>query len=106
MMDETWHINAALRGWTGPHGGRWFMMDITGQPAEALAGHALAKRLETGRARGFGSVALCARIGNSTWRTAAFPTGDGAWIVLIKAAIRRDEHIVEGDRVDLYLQPV
>ena len=81
------------------------MLHITGFPAEALTAHALVRRLETGRARGFGSVRVKARIGGSIWRTSAFPSRDGDWIVLIKAAIRRAEQIDEGDSIELFLQP-
>ena len=80
------------------------MLHVPGHQAETLAAHALMRRLETGRARGFGSVRVKARIGGSCWQTSAFPSGDGGWIVLIKAAIRRAEDIHKGDQVDLFLQ--
>jgi hypothetical protein len=41
--------------------------------AEQVAGHELARRLELGKRRGFGSVKVTARVGGSTWDTSVFP---------------------------------
>ena len=102
-MSETIDIRTALWRWQGGNGGQWFFLSIAGEQAEAIAGHALMRRLESGRGRGFGSVKVQARIGESRWRTSVFPMKDGAWLLPVKAAIRRAEGIGEGEEVTLVL---
>ena len=46
---------------------------IEGEAAEAISAHELVRRLELGRRRGFGSVKVNARIGDSRWSTSVFP---------------------------------
>lgn len=45
---------------------------------------------------GWGMIPVMARIGASSWRTSLFPK-DGRYIVPLKVAIRRAEHLGEGD---------
>lgn len=104
-MSDTIEIRTPLWRWQGGSGGQWFFLSIDGAAAEAIAGHALMRRLENGRARGFGSVKVEALIGESRWRTSVFPTKDGAWLLPVKAAIRRAEGIAEGDEIALTLLP-
>ena len=71
-----------------------------------LAATALMHRLELGRARGFGSVKVTAQIGGTRWNTSVFPKkGEDAFILPIKAAVRRAEAIDEGDQVVVILEP-
>lgn len=102
-MSEICHAHAPLWRWTGGNGGQWFFLSIEGAAAEAIAGHALMRRLEHGRARGFGSVKVEATIGTSRWRTSVFPSKEGTWLLPVKAAIRRSEDIGEGDAVSVTL---
>lgn len=104
-MQDTIRLATPLWRWSGTHNGNWFFLTIGGEAAEAIAAHALMRRLETGRARGFGSVKVTAAIGASRWRTSVFPTREGEWWLPVKAAIRRAENIAEGDTVELSLQP-
>lgn len=104
-MSDTVEIVTPLWRWQGGNGGQWFFLSIAGRAAETIAGHALMRRLETGRGRGFGSVKVEALIGKSRWRTSVFPTKEGAWLLPVKAAIRRAEGIAEGDAVALTLIP-
>jgi hypothetical protein len=103
-MQENIRFAAPLWRWYGMQNGSWFFVTVQGAEAEAIAAHALIRRLETGRARGFGSVKVTVHIGGSSWRTSVFPTRQGEWWLPVKAAIRRAEGIVEGDTVDLWLE--
>ena len=103
-MSELLGVSARLRRWVGANGGSWFLLTITGETAQAITAHALMRRLEEGRRRGFGSVKVTAGIGSSRWRTSVFPNRDGEWIMLVKAAIRRAEGLGEDDIVEVALE--
>jgi hypothetical protein len=50
--------------------------------------------------RGFGSVRVRAAIGASTWDTSVFPdTATGSFLLPVKAAIRAQQNIDDGDPV-------
>ena len=76
---------------------------IAGEAAEAIAGHALERRLETGRRRGFGSVRVEAEIGDSRWSTSVFPQKGGGWFLPVKKAIGRAEGLEAGGEVTVTL---
>ncbi len=103
-MSEPVRMIAPLRRWVGTNGGSWFLLTIAGEPAEAIAAHALMRRLEEGRRRGFGSVKVTAIVGESRWRTSVFPSGKSEWVMLVKAAIRRAEDLGEDDLIELALE--
>ena len=92
-------FRGSLRRWTGSSNGVWFFVDIAGEAACQIADYAFMRRLEFGRARGFGSVKVMVRIGESRWSTSVFPNGDGQWMLPVKASIRRAEDIADGDLV-------
>lgn len=96
-------VTAPLWRWTGNQSGTWHFITIAGEAAEHIAGHALMRRLELGKARGFGSVKVAARVEANRWNTSVFPNGDGTWILPVKAAIRKAEDLAEGDDVTVEL---
>ena len=96
-MDDIVRFEAALWLWTGANGGSWHFVTAQGPVADAIAAHALLRRLEEGRARGFGSVKVEARIGDSRWSTSVFPQSEGSWILPIKRPIRQAQDLAEGD---------
>lgn len=53
--------------------------------------------------RGWRAVKVTAHIGSTTWETSIFPQKDDSYILPIKAAIRRAEHVFEGDDVTVDL---
>jgi len=72
--------------------------------AEQVAAHELARRLELGKRRGFGSVKVTARIGDSEWSTSVFPQkGRTGWFMAVKVGIRRAEAIEAGDEIAIAL---
>ena len=91
--------------WTGASGGgTWHFITIDGEAGEALSGTALMRKLE-GNARGFGSLKVIARIGDSRFVTSVFPSkSDGGWLLPVKAAVRRAEDLADGDNVDVRLE--
>lgn len=96
--------------WTGGSGnGTWHFLTIDGAAGEALSGTAIMRKLE-GSARGFGSLKVKARIGDSTFATSVFPSksDDGeaqqVWLLPVKAAVRRAERLAEGDEVEVSLE--
>jgi hypothetical protein len=73
---------------------------LTGEVAEEVAAHELARRLELGKRRGFGSVKVTARIGGSEWQTSLFPQKAGGWFLPVKKPIRLAEGIEFGDGIE------
>jgi hypothetical protein len=72
--------------------------------AEAIAGHELARRLEVGQRRGFGSVKATVRLGGSEWQTSLFPSKDHGWFLPVKKPVRVAEGLSEGDEVEVELE--
>jgi hypothetical protein len=57
--------------------------------------------------RGFGSVKVRVRIGSTSWETSVFPdTKAEAYVLPVKAAVRKAERIATGDEVDLELEVI
>ncbi|WP_066765517.1 MULTISPECIES: DUF1905 domain-containing protein [Sphingobium] len=104
MRMETIRHTAPLWRWSGSSGGNWFFITIDGEAGEMLSATRLMRRLETGTVRGFGSMRVFARIGESRWSTSVFPQKEGGWLLPVKASIRCAEEIGEGDRVELALE--
>lgn len=102
-MERIEHCGSLWR-WSGGNGTSWFFLSIDGEAGEMLSATALMRRLEFGRAKGFGSVRVKAQIGESRWQTSVFPQKDGGWLLPVKAAIRRAEGIGEGDAVECVLE--
>ena len=73
---------------------------LTGEAADAVAAHELARRLELGKRRGFGSVKVTARIGESKWQTSLFPQKSGGWFLPVKKPVRLAEGLEFGDAVE------
>lgn len=54
--------------------------------------------------RGFGSVRVEVRVGDTTWRTSVFPdSSSGCFVLPVKQAVRRAEKVDIGDDVDVGL---
>ncbi len=82
--------------------GSWHFLTV---PAE----EALEIRMESaasGIRRGFGSVRVAATINGVTWRTSIFPQKSGGYILPIKAEVRRNADVGEGDEVRVTLDLV
>lgn len=53
--------------------------------------------------RGFGSVRVRARVGDSAWTTSIFPGSGGAYVLPLKRAVRDAESLVDGGPVRVRL---
>jgi len=115
MTMERLVFTAPLTCWQGDRG-TYHLVVITGEAAEAIAMHARLHRLEYGRRRGFGSVKVIARIGETQWKTSVFPQNKSApssseavgqqereWVLLVSKKVMRAEDLAEGDEVRLDL---
>lgn len=104
-MSDTLSFTAPLTRWQGDRG-TYHLVVITDAPAEALAMHARLRRLEYGRQRGFGSVKVTARIGDTEWSTSVFPQKHSTeWVLLVSRKVMQAEGLAEGDPVALVLDP-
>ena len=55
--------------------------------------------------RGFGSIRVTVTVGKTKWKTSIFPDKQsGAYVLPLKAAVRRAEDIDAGDVVDFMLE--
>jgi hypothetical protein len=107
MDTDQIHHRAPMWRWSADGKTSWHFLTIDGTAGEALAATALMRRLELGKARGFGSVRVNARIGGTVWQTSVFPEKGGeSWILPIKKAVRSAEDIGEGDEIDVSLEPL
>ena len=80
--------------------GSWHFLTV---PAE----EAVEIRLQStaaGPRRGFGSVRVEANVNGVAWRTSIFPQKSGAYILPIKADVRRRARIGAGDEVTVKLE--
>ena len=73
---------------------------LTGEAGEAVSAYELARRLELGKRRGFGSVKVIASIGDSKWQTSLFPQKSGGWFLPVKKPVRLAEGLEFGDPVE------
>ena len=103
-MSEVLTHTAPLWRWTGgANGGTWHFVTISGPDAEALSATAAMRKLE-GLSRGFGSLKVKARIGESTFATSVFPSkADAGWLLPVKRSVRQAEGLNEGDTLEVTL---
>lgn len=105
-MSDTVRFSAPLQIWTNEaESSSVGFVILPPGAAEAVAGHELARRLELGKRRGFGSVKVTARVGGSAWDTSVFPQkGRESWFMAVKVGVRRAEGIEKGDAVEVQLE--
>lgn len=105
MSDADYQLTTTLWRWSGgANATDWFFATIDGAVGEALSATALMQRLETWRRAGFGSVKVSVCVGETQWRTSAFPSKEHGWMVPVKAAVRKAEGLVEGEAFMLTLR--
>lgn len=101
---ETLIHTGPLWRWTTPAApAAWFFVTVDGAAGEALSGTALMRRLE-GAAKGFGSIKVLARIGETAFKTSVFPSQELGWLLPVKASVRKAEGLSEGDAVEVVLE--
>jgi len=81
-------------------GGTWRFVTVPDHLSDVI-------RLESGPPSGFGAVKVEASVGATTWRTSVFPSaGRGAYVLPMKAAVRRAEELYDGEPVRVTLRLV
>ncbi|MCE2926310.1 MAG: DUF1905 domain-containing protein [Rickettsiales bacterium] len=76
----------------------WFFVTLPKDESEQI------KFLNSHRQRSWGSLSVNAKIGKSEWKTSIFPNSKtGAYLLPIKANIRKKEKILAGDKVKISL---
>jgi len=62
------------------------------------------RKFFAGATGGFGSLPVEVKVGKTVWRTSIFPESkDGAFLLLVKAEVRKKESITAGDLVSFTL---
>lgn len=102
MTESVTHTGPLWR-WSGGSSGSWHFVTIDGAAGEALSGTALMRRMEK-TLRGFGSLKVRARIGDTAFATSVFSSKSEGWILPVKASVRKAEGIGEGDAVTVELE--
>jgi hypothetical protein len=93
---STYRIRTKLWRWTGSKGSWFFITLPAGVSREIRVVDAGPRRV------GFGSLRVEATIGDSTWQTSIFPSaGLKAYILPVKAAVRKTEKMIEGKSVEV-----
>jgi hypothetical protein len=102
---EIIETEATLWRWQGStSAGAWHFLTIAGEAADAVRLAAMTGQWLDGP-RGFGSIRVLARIGDTSWATSVFPDrASGDWILPVKKAIRLAEGIDTGASVRIILQ--
>ncbi|MEO5706676.1 MAG: DUF1905 domain-containing protein [Alteraurantiacibacter sp.] len=105
-MSDTVTHRGTMWLWSGPDGGgSWHFLTIDGAAGETIKAHEVMRRLELGSGRGFGSVKVTARIGDTRWTTSVFPSSshDG-YVLPVKLAVRKAEDLAAGDEAEVELE--
>jgi Domain of unknown function (DUF1905) len=102
-VTETYRVTAKLWLWNSDKApASWHFLTVDGETAEAIHALALKRRLESGQRRGWGAMKVHVTIGETSWETSIFPDkGSGGWLLPIKAAVRKAEELVVGDRIQV-----
>jgi hypothetical protein len=93
-----YRTRAKLWRWNGGKAS-WFFLTLPAAVSKDI------RLVDSGPRRvGFGSLRVEASIGASTWQTSIFPSaGLNAYILPVKAAVRKAENMVEGKSVRVQL---
>jgi hypothetical protein len=95
---STYKIRAKLWRWTGGKA-NWHFVTLPPAISREI------RLVDAGpRRTGFGALKVEAAIGSSTWKTSIFPSSSlKAYILPVKAAVRKAETLVEGKLVSVHL---
>ncbi|HAE99886.1 MAG TPA: DUF1905 domain-containing protein [Methylophilaceae bacterium] len=99
MIDLSFNFSGKCWLWQGK--GAWHFITLPQDKSEEIkffSEHHGAKR------RGWGAVKVIARIGNTSWETSIFPYAkEAAYILPVKADVRKKEKIIADDVVSVSL---
>ena len=96
MLDLEFEFSAVLWEYAGK--GSWHFAAVPKDTSDDI--RAFTKHL----AKGFRSVRVTAKIGETVWKTSLFPDSEsGCYFLPIKASVRKDEGLSKGDNVAVHL---
>ncbi|TAN58770.1 MAG: DUF1905 domain-containing protein [Rhodospirillales bacterium] len=79
--------------------GAWFFVTLPKKESQKI------KPFREPLRRGWGSVRVTAKIGKTSWKTSIFPDSKaGAYLLPVKAEIRKKEKLADGSRVSVKLR--
>ena len=79
--------------WKGQAAGSWHFLTVPEEESAEIKAQAFSLP------RGFGSVRVEAAVGDVRWRTSVFPQSSGGYLLPVKAAVRKQAGLSEGDQV-------
>ena len=85
--------------WLWKDSATWHFITVPEEPSAAI------KSFAPDAKRGFGSVRVRVKIGQTCWQTSVFPSkASGGYVLPIKKAVRRAEGLSVGDAVEVTLE--
>lgn len=96
-MNPAYEFSAKV--WRSGAGAGWFFVTLPDAPTQRI------RALTRGRRGAFGSLRIAATIGKTTWRTSIWAdTKANAFLLPLKAEVRRAEKIELGDEVRVVIE--
>lgn len=93
----TYSFTGKLWRWKGEAPASWVFVTLPGDIAFEI-------KCQVADHRAWGSVAVEARIGATSWNTSLFPEkASGSYLLPVKAAVRRAENLGDGDEATIQL---
>lgn len=99
MVDLSFSFSAQCWLWQAEKAA-WHFVNL---PEEKSAEIKFFNENMSSKKRGWGAVKVIAKIGATEWSTSIFPQKEGAYILPIKASVRKAEKISEGSEVHVSL---
>ncbi len=100
---ERFSFEAELWRWQGATGTAWIFVTLPLEVSEEIR----ETQAMTGPQRGFGSVRVEVRIGNTTWRTSVFPDkSSGCYVLPVKKAVRAAQDLEVDDTISVQIRTV
>lgn len=94
MIDLDFEFSAALWEYSGK--GTWHFVTLPKNISDDI------KAFTKHKTKGFRTVPVSVKVGESHWQTSLFPDSkSGSYLLPIKAIIRRTEHLKGGDNVNV-----
>ena len=99
MIDLEFSFSAELWIWQTETTAAWHFVTLPAELSEDI------KAFTRHLTRGFRSVKIEARIGETTWKTSLFPSKEqGGYLLPIKKSVRAAEKISEGSVTEIHLR--
>lgn len=91
-----YEVEGEVWAYSGPGG--WHFLTLPSELTQGL-------KTMRGKSRAWGSMRVQVQLGDARWSTSLFPdTRSGAFLLPIKAEVRRREGVAAGDRVQVTIE--